>query len=303
MFIGVSVLVPVLANWLRAYMIVMLGHLSGNTIATGVDHLIYGWIFFGIVIMLMFLVGAKWAQPDLVGASLASSTPISAVSHRPGRLWLGVAVLVLITFVPLRVADHLQQNQNQAVPSLAALQAGSNWQPSQLPVDWKPVFENPSAQSQQAFSSMGKTVGLYIGYYRNQNYGRKLVSSQNQLVMSNDLRWALMADGRHGLVLGQDAINARTAVLLKRRQADGLGELRLAVWQFYWVNGKWLADDYLAKLWGAIYRAMGRGDDGAVLLVYAPYTEATFDPAVLESFIQSNIPAIEQLLRTTRGGH
>ena len=30
-FIGVSILVPIVANWLRAYMIVMLGHLSGNT--------------------------------------------------------------------------------------------------------------------------------------------------------------------------------------------------------------------------------------------------------------------------------
>ncbi|KAB2910242.1 MAG: exosortase A, partial [Dechloromonas sp.] len=41
-FILVSILVPVVANWLRAYIIVMLGHLSGNKLAAGVDHLIYG---------------------------------------------------------------------------------------------------------------------------------------------------------------------------------------------------------------------------------------------------------------------
>jgi exosortase len=34
-FILVSLLVPILANWFRAYMIVMLGHLSGNKLATG----------------------------------------------------------------------------------------------------------------------------------------------------------------------------------------------------------------------------------------------------------------------------
>ncbi|MDP2004488.1 MAG: exosortase A, partial [Rubrivivax sp.] len=33
LFAVVAVLVPVVANWLRAYMIVMLGHLSGNTLA------------------------------------------------------------------------------------------------------------------------------------------------------------------------------------------------------------------------------------------------------------------------------
>ena len=36
LFVLVSILVPIVANWLRAYMIVMLGHLSGNTIAVGV---------------------------------------------------------------------------------------------------------------------------------------------------------------------------------------------------------------------------------------------------------------------------
>jgi hypothetical protein len=45
-------------------MIVMLGHLSGNTIAVGVDHLLYGWLFFGVVVMLMFYVGGRWSEPD-----------------------------------------------------------------------------------------------------------------------------------------------------------------------------------------------------------------------------------------------
>ena len=44
-FIAASLVVPIIANWLRAYMIVMLGHLSNNRLAVGVDHLIYGWIF------------------------------------------------------------------------------------------------------------------------------------------------------------------------------------------------------------------------------------------------------------------
>ncbi|MFA9219003.1 MAG: exosortase A, partial [Sphingomonadaceae bacterium] len=45
-FLGVSLLLPVLANGVRAYLIVMLGHLSDMRLAAGVDHLIYGWLFF-----------------------------------------------------------------------------------------------------------------------------------------------------------------------------------------------------------------------------------------------------------------
>ena len=64
LFVLTSFLVPVVANWFRAYFIVMLGHFSGNRLATGVDHLVYGWVFFGIVIMLMFWIGGRWAEPD-----------------------------------------------------------------------------------------------------------------------------------------------------------------------------------------------------------------------------------------------
>jgi exosortase A len=64
-FMLVSLLVPIVANWVRAYLIVMTGHLSGNTLAVGADHLIYGWVFFGIVIGLMFMIGARWTEADL----------------------------------------------------------------------------------------------------------------------------------------------------------------------------------------------------------------------------------------------
>ncbi len=46
-----------LANTLRAYIIVMLGHFSDMKVATGADHLIYGWVFFGLVMFLLFWIG------------------------------------------------------------------------------------------------------------------------------------------------------------------------------------------------------------------------------------------------------
>ena len=70
LFILASIAVPIVANWLRAYMIVMLGHLSGNRIAVGVDHLIYGWIFFGLVMALLFLVGSRQREPTRYSSAI-----------------------------------------------------------------------------------------------------------------------------------------------------------------------------------------------------------------------------------------
>ena len=77
-FVAASIVVPIVANWVRAYMIVMIGHLSGMKYAVGVDHLIYGWVFFGIVMLLLFWIGSFWRE-DVAPAAAAA-----AHGHRPG---------------------------------------------------------------------------------------------------------------------------------------------------------------------------------------------------------------------------
>src|SRR6185295_5239153 len=57
LFVALSVIVPIIANGMRAYMIVMIAHLSDMRLALGIDHLIYGWLFFGIVMLLLFWIG------------------------------------------------------------------------------------------------------------------------------------------------------------------------------------------------------------------------------------------------------
>src|SRR5256885_17154333 len=59
-------------------MIVMIGHLSGNRLAVGIDHIIYGWIFFGVVMLLLFWVGSFWREEtthETEQATRAQATP------------------------------------------------------------------------------------------------------------------------------------------------------------------------------------------------------------------------------------
>ena len=76
-FIALSIIVPIIANGIRAYLIVMIGHLSNNRLATGVDHVIYGWVFFGFVMMLLFWIGSQWREPD------AAANPTAPQGSQP----------------------------------------------------------------------------------------------------------------------------------------------------------------------------------------------------------------------------
>jgi exosortase A len=306
-FVLVSFLVPVVANWLRAYIIVMLGHYSGNTIATGVDHLIYGWLFFGIVIMIMFMVGARWAQhpaPQADGAALAASVAFatkSGANIRPFATPLATLVVALLAVTPHVINWFLVHNQNLSTPVVAVVPPAAGWQASLGPLsDWAPAFENTSAQSRASYTSAGgATVGVYIGYYRNQNYQRKLVSSDNTLVKTTDKTWSRVASGVQGVSVNQQPLTARSGEL-RRLQPDAASgnELRLLVWQFYWVNGHLTSSDALAKIYGALGRLMGQGDDGAVIMVYTPKQAGA--AGVLQSFLDAHGSATLALLQQTR---
>ena len=189
LFMLVALAVPIIANWVRAYMIVMIGHLSSNTLAVGVDHLIYGWVFFGVVVGLMFLIGARWAE------SPVNTAPIKAMQDippRPGggkRLWAMAAAMLLLLASPLLLLRALDAGVDSGTPQLAepAISGDAVVGDGALPA-WNPAFANPSATLERRYRVRGQPFGLYVGYYRGQGSGRKLVSSTKSLVPYGDRR-------------------------------------------------------------------------------------------------------------------
>lgn len=59
-FLAFSLIVPVIANGIRAFLIVLGGHLISMEAAKSADHVIFGWQFFGVIMFLMFWIGARW---------------------------------------------------------------------------------------------------------------------------------------------------------------------------------------------------------------------------------------------------
>lgn len=275
-FVGFAILVPLVANWLRAYMIVMLGHYSGNTLAVGVDHLIYGWVFFGIVIMIMFAIGMRWREHE---AALPAVTEGSSVVSGDGRLpnFLLVAVLALgLGGAPHAALVAMNAGPDQPPPVLSADGlAADSWQIAEAPpAEWQPAFANPSATLNAGLERDGRRVGVFIAWYRQQNYERKLISSQNELVKSNDKTWTQVGRATVQATLGGQVVTMRSGNLRSNQTGIGAEPQRLKVWHWYWIDGRIVTSDHLGKLWLALSRLSGKGDDSAAVFVYAFEPEA-----------------------------
>jgi len=295
-FVALSVIVPIVANWLRAYMIVMIGHVSEMKYAVGFDHLIYGWLFFGVVMLILLWIGSFWRE-DLDPRPAALRSVLPATRDHPTLVAMMVATISaagMMAVWPV-AANRLEAVGAYGPPALRAPLAAGDWkQVTERLTDWTPRFLNSSIQFNQAFGKEGTRAGLYVGYYRNQRQGAQLITTQNTLVVSNDREWKNIGESRRTLVLSQEEMAMIEAKLRSR-------SMRLVVWRWYWVNGQYIVNPYWGKLLQATSRLLGRGDDAAIVIVYAPYDERSQDAEqALKDFVGTMLPAITRSLEYAR---
>ena len=295
LFIVASILVPILANWLRAYLIVMLAHLSSNKIAVGIDHLIYGWIFFGIVMLLLFWIGSYWQEAP--AAEPPQATGGTAGGARSANLWPGAAAAVVLAALWLPTDAAIKAKAQGDDPVLPAVAPAPEWQASSAAVaPWKPRYAGFVSERSQAFQRGDRGVGLYLAYYRAQRKGHELITSTNELVSMNDWDWKLLSQGTDTVEWRGERQDVDSATL------SGPA-LRLEVFRLYWISGRTTASEATAKLLTAWSVLSGRGDDSALILMYTPEAGKGGEARrLLQSFAAEMSPAIAQALSAARGG-
>jgi exosortase A len=71
-FMLACVVVPIIANGIRAWATIYIAQFIGAEAAGGFDHIVYGWIFFGLVVALILGVAWRWfeREPEEAGWSL-----------------------------------------------------------------------------------------------------------------------------------------------------------------------------------------------------------------------------------------
>jgi EpsI family protein len=297
-FIAASLVVPIVANWMRAYMIVMIGHLSSNKLAVGADHLIYGWVFFGVVILLLLLIGSRWREDDEpIGAydevhdnQLRVAGPVPDHSKRSRWAAMAAAFALMAVWQPL--SGRMDSSERAAAIYLPRIAASNGWAPvSEEIAAWQPDLSGARAELRQTFVKDGRRVGLYIAFYRWQTPEAKAITSTNQIVRTSNRIWRQVGAGTVPATAQNGAFDVNTGVVT----SPGA---RLALWQWYWVDGRLTSSDYAAKLYQAM-SVLGRHGDGTAWVVV--YTGTDTDEAavrpVLQSFTADMMQAIDASLR------
>jgi EpsI family protein len=290
LFIGLSVVVPIIANGLRAYMIVMIGHLSGMELATGVDHLIYGWLFFGLVMFVMFWIGSYWRE-DTDAPATADVAPRAEAGAQSRIPAMAAGVIALYALWPGFALVGEQANHNSAPVQLA--QVAVQWPQAPEFADWKPDYMAPDATLHRSYARGAAPVALTLLYYRNQDRDKSLISSINRLAGYKDA-WHETASAKRTEDIGGATLALRETVLRRDGRA-------LLVWDWMRVGDREATSNAVGKLLQAQSKLLFRGDDGAAVMLSTPFDDRPDAArATLRSFLLDNYKLINAALDQTR---
>lgn len=295
-FIAFSIIVPIIANGLRAYIIVMLGHMSDMTIATGVDHLVYGWVFFGLVMLLLFWVGGKFKDPEpTVNAQLVAKTQQDYSGA--GTTWqntvVGLAALIVMVFP---AAAMVMAARDIPIPDQTLSVSGveSRWQES---ADafwvWKPLMYGADRATHQYFQEGQRFYSLSVGQYLDQRQGVEMVSYSNRILDKDLESWRQIERKTTDLELQNGTLRVTETVL------SGEGR-QLLTYSWYRVGDHYTASPYVAKFY-EIIETVGFSDQGSAKIVVAVSTKQGDEHAeeALTGFLEAALPEIEAALAIT----
>lgn len=301
LFFGVlSVVMPLVANGLRAYTVVLIGYLSDMKIGVGLDHYAIGWALFALVMALFFFFGSRWREtppeeraPD-GGKGAAPGMPSGRGASRRAALAAGAAALVLIG-TPGAMARGLPSGEPGDASPLAAPAGAGGWSEQETAAAWRPSFHGTTEEVRVTYASGDSLVDLYLGFYRSQRQGAELIHFENVVVPRNDEIWRPVSEGTATLSIGAGRLEVRETLVRSDYE-------RYVVWSWYWLPDTFTSSQIAAKLLQARARILYRRDHAAVVILSSPYES---DPdsarARLRAFVADMMPSLRASLRRADG--
>jgi EpsI family protein len=214
--------------------------------------------------------------------------PASSASDPAKIRNMALAVVALCALWPAFAAFNDKATYNPKPVQLAAIPVG--WSTAPAFSEWVPSYAPSDAAFNGVYRQAGlQPVALNVLYYRNQTPTKKLISSTNRLVGEKD------AWHENGEALRSEQLGARALPLRETRLQGPAGNM--LVWHWMMVGGQPLTNAYAGKLRQAGLKLAFHGDDGAVVMLSAPYGDNQDDARkALRAFLDANLATIESAL-------
>jgi exosortase A len=110
-FVLLSILVSIVGNGIRAFLMILIGHLSNMQAAVGFDHLVYGWVFFTIILVCLYWIGLNISKTESWTNESVNISLVDEKQHLPAHAKeqsVSQSFLILVIVI-MAIGPMLQQ--------------------------------------------------------------------------------------------------------------------------------------------------------------------------------------------------
>ncbi|WP_313807708.1 exosortase A [Sphingobium sp.] len=270
-FMAGALSLAIVANGVRAFATIFVAELTTIDAAAGFDHVVYGWVFFAIIMTLAMAAawpffdrrpGDIWFDPERLRQSGGSATgPVA------------VGALAIILAAPIWLAASAASGE--FLPGAPAMPQVKGWTRSdERPLHpWRPRFDGADYLAMTRYrNAAGQVVDLAIATFDRQDEGRELVGfAQGAADPDSNWTWSQPAPA---------PANARG------EQITGPGRVVRHVVSFYVVGkGAPTGSGHLVKLETMKARLLGSDQRAAAILVSAEDGAGHSSDAAIGAFL------------------
>ncbi len=201
LFMGAAILLPILANGIRAWATIYIAQSQGIEFAAGFDHIFYGWVFFALVVFALLAGAWRWFDrvpddtvPDIL--PIMSSPRLGALA----RMGMNSkrATLIMALMIGAFAGWSVLASQVEAkLPQSIDLPAVSGWQRTDYApaVPWSPRATGAAHRLLGSYEAAdGSQVDVFLALYAAQEDGRE-ASAAGEGALVPDTAWRWLASG------------------------------------------------------------------------------------------------------------
>jgi exosortase A len=282
-FVACSIVVPIVANGIRVLGMILFAEWFGNPAAALADHVLYGWIFFSIILVTLMFVGQFFAEPQERRGSRREVFPNSNQAAMPGvRMAIVLVGCVFIGSLGL-LASVLPPSPSIAVGvAKSGPRVSSPWRALNSAPDWSPVAHNATKTFLDTFTDGSAQVDRFVALYDTRNVEMNFIRSQDQA--ADEHIWKFKSS--HSSML---LVEGRQIPVIVSTWSNG--SYRRIVWSFYVVNGLPVIGSWTVK-WNELYAHL---TGSRCLSAYVSISKAAVDNRGDIKTAASLLAATEQL--------
>ncbi|MCA8889254.1 MAG: exosortase [Parvularculaceae bacterium] len=294
-FLALALAAAIVANWVRAYLIVATVTLTDRAIGVGAEHVALGWIIYSTLIIALVLLARRMTDSGPIKPRQQAPAPASTGRQTPAPA--SVAIILILAIVG---ASSYDRHVVSAAPSsppryVDADFTASAWTILSAPRAMRVNAGNPDHVSTGVFSADGGVLEITLANFGYDNPDREITGFS--LPAEDRAAWRMVKRSAIELSYGGNVVHPQLAIFENSR-----GE-RMAAIELYFLGEKTYSSLARLKVDLALQKLRGEHFDGGAMFAATPlFTDETAARQTLQAFFNAAEPLPDWRSRVLRPG-